>query len=46
MNAEYQVAKLRDRLLDRIGDRFPHGSRKGAFTHMFKNYDKMDYDFN
>jgi hypothetical protein len=28
MIAEYQVAKLRDRLLGRIGDRFPHGSRK------------------
>jgi hypothetical protein len=42
MIAEYQVAKLRDRLLERIGDRIPHGSRKGASTYMFKNYDKMD----
>lgn len=40
MIAEYQVAKLRDRLLDRISDRFPQGSRKGASTYMFKNYDK------
>ena len=40
MIAEYQVTKLRDRLIDRIGNRFPHGARKGASTYMFKNYDK------
>ena len=40
MIAEYQVNKLRDRLIDRIGNRFPHGARKGVSTHMFRNHDK------
>lgn len=34
MIAEYQVKKLRDRLIDKIGDRFPHGARKGVSTHI------------
>jgi len=40
MIAEYQVTKLRDRLIDRIGDRFPHKACNGASTYMFKNSDK------
>lgn len=40
MIAEYQVNKLRDRLIDRIGNRFPHGTRKGVSMHVFRNHDK------
>ena len=38
--AEYQVAKLRDRVIDRIGNSLPHKARKGISTYMFKNNDK------
>ena len=40
MIAEYQVTKLRDRVMDRIGNRLAHKSRKGVSTYMFKSNDK------
>lgn len=46
MIAEYQVTKLRDRLIDRIGDRLPHKARKGVSRYMFKSNNKWGQDFN
>ena len=46
MIAEYQVTKLRDRLIHRIGDRLPHKARKGVSRYMFKSNNKWGQDFN
>lgn len=40
MIAEYQVNKLRDRVTDKIGDRFSHGVGKRMSSYMFKNNGK------
>ena len=40
MIAEYQVTKLRDRLVDKIGNRLLHKARKGVSAYMFKSNNK------